>query len=268
MPQDDERETGDTWWLYRGLSEESLAARKQAEPSASADTPELTIPEPARTHLHKDRMPPWRRFAGQAKERQLGADFYVDEDVLDRVNAALLLRRPLLVTGLPGTGKTSLAHAVARELGLGPVLRWFITSRTELRDGLYQYDAIGLLQDSQRYFLDQNRKGKPPQIETYLKLGPLGSAFAGFPESDPRRDYPRVLVIDEIDKGPIDLPNDLLHIFEEGYFEIDELKRDRKDSHHIRTADADGASVRVEHGRVQYQSFPFIVMTRDRKSVV
>ncbi|NEE19199.1 AAA family ATPase, partial [Streptomyces sp. SID7499] len=65
------------------------------------------------------------------------------------INAALYLRRPLLVTGEPGSGKSTLAHAVAQELGLGRVLQWSVVSRTELKQGLYEYDAIARLQDAQ-----------------------------------------------------------------------------------------------------------------------
>lgn len=120
--------------------------------------------------------PSWRPFGTAAaaeqsvaklKQQQRGATFQATEDELDMVNAALYLRRPLLVTGKPGTGKTSLAYAVAYELNLGEVLYWPITTRTTRKDGLYSYDAIARLQDVQ---LDRK---KP--IGSYITLGPPGS---------------------------------------------------------------------------------------------
>jgi hypothetical protein len=133
-------------------------------------------------------------------------------NVVDAVNAAIYLRRPLLVTGNPASGKTSLAYAIAQELKLGPVLNWPITARSTLVDGLYRYDAIARLQDAQL------NKEKSQNIGQYITLGPVGTAF--LPSL-----YPRVLLIDEIDKSDINLPNDLLHLFEEGRFQIPELVR-------------------------------------------
>jgi MoxR-like ATPase len=170
------------------------------------------------------------------------------------VNAALYLRRPLLITGKPGAGKSTLIYSVARELSLGPVLRWNITSRTTLRDGLYQYDALGRLHD---YNMERNRP-----IGDYINLGPLATALLPWKR-------PRALLIDEIDKADIDLPNDLLNIFEEGYFEIPEVAREQENSsiderggaNLVRVASTDGQKVLIPLGRIYCTAFPFVVLT-------
>ena len=129
--------------------------------------------------------------------------------IIDAVNAALYLRRPLLVTGKPGTGKTSLAYSVAYELQLGPVLKWPITTRSTLEEGLYQYDALGRLQAIQQENAIQQERVNTPSLEPsetsndigeFIRLGPLGTAFLPVP-------YPRVLLIDEIDKIDITFIN-------------------------------------------------------------
>src|SRR4051812_48797151 len=92
--------------------------------------------------------PPWRRFSpeetvqGRGRREQQAVSYRPDESVVDKVTAAVLLRRPLLVTGKPGSGKSTLAYNVAYELRLGSVLYWSITSNTTLESGLYHYDAI------------------------------------------------------------------------------------------------------------------------------
>ncbi|MBP0020197.1 MAG: AAA family ATPase [Cyanobacteria bacterium SBLK] len=231
--------------------------------------------------------PSWRPFGtetqpGESRRKRRGETFQVRPEEVEAINAALYLRRPLLVTGKPGTGKSSLAYAVARELKLGEVLYWPITTRTTLKDGLYYYDAIGRLQEAkqQEYlFYDRGKqsgegeqssdrpvfdlKQQLQQIEKYITLGPLGTALLPSPT-------PRVLLIDEIDKSDIDLPNNLLTIFEEGWFEIPELVRikDKVDSATIRTAYTDERETTRSHlnatipnGRVVCKAFPFVVMT-------
>ncbi|ULB43658.1 MoxR family ATPase [Limnospira fusiformis KN01] len=169
--------------------------------------------------------------------------------VVNMVNAALYLRRPLLVTGKPGTGKTSLAYAVAYELKLGPVLPWYITARSTLQDGLYRYDAIARLQDVQM-------GDKSKDIGRYITLGPLGTALLP-------AHRPRVLLIDEIDKSDINLPNDLLNLFEEGEFPIPELARISPEQNKVEVTTADGISVPVQNGKIRCSNFPLIILTNN-----
>ena len=89
--------------------------------------------------------PPWRRPREPLADMNRARTYQIDPSEVDVVDAALRLRRPLLATGMPGTGKASLAASIAHELKLGPVLTWSITSRSTLADGLYSYDAIGRL---------------------------------------------------------------------------------------------------------------------------
>ena len=218
--------------------------------------------------------PPWRTFTGKVlttthleneedtfMKRMLarGEVFQANEEVVELVNAALYLRRPLLVSGKPGYGKSSLAYAVARELKLGPVLRWSITTRTTLADGLYYYDAIGRLQETS-HWKDTAPDQPPPDIGKYIRLGPLGAAL--LPSQKPR-----VLLIDEIDKSDIDLPNDLLHIFEEGEFDIPELVRISQDERRVDVyyGKNSAAKVTIEEGHVRCYSFPFIVLTSNEE---
>ena len=259
---------------------ESAVKRKsiQREPKLSAGKPKET---PKWYIFHGDERklpdpPPWRNFT-QSRDHK-GRTFRVGEEEIMLVNAALYLRRPLLVTGLPGTGKSSLAYAVATELGLGEVLVWPITSRSRLKDGLYDYDAIGRLQASNMTKSQSGGAVRPPPIGDFIVLGPLGTALA-----DSRKNRPRVLLIDEIDKSDIDLPNDLLNVFEEGEFEIPELARlayvsqekiksspyttpDSNQPVSVRTADKprnnhDPDTVEIVAGRVRCEEFPFVILT-------
>ncbi|TXS42226.1 AAA family ATPase [Streptomyces sp. OR43] len=219
--------------------------------------------------------PPWRDFAGasggadgaESADRRLGIPGRIADEhrpgaeELEMINAALYLRRPLLVTGDPGAGKSTLAHSVARELEFGKVLRWPVVSRTTLLDGLYHYDAIARLQDVQIASHAAAGGGEPgadsaQSVGSYIRLGPLGTALLP-------SDRPRVLLIDELDKSDIDLPNDLLNVLEEGEFAIPELERiaDRLPDGEADVLDHDGNKVRIKGGRVQCRAFPFVVLT-------
>ncbi len=122
------------------------------------------------------------------------------------VNLAITLRRPLLLEGDPGCGKTCLARAVAFELGL-PYFRWNIQSTTKAKDGQYTYDALGRLHDVQVRQGGQNTRHDPNNIGEYLKPGALGNAFI-------IKDRTSIVLIDEIDKADIDFPNDLLTVLD------------------------------------------------------
>jgi MoxR-like ATPase len=115
------------------------------------------------------------------------------------VNAAMTLKRPLLVKGEPGTGKTMLAEEVAQALGM-PLLQWHIKSTTKAQQGLYEYDAVSRLRDSQMSDLDGGERVK--NIDNYIIKGVLWQAFMA--------EEPIALLIDEIDKADIEFPNDLL----------------------------------------------------------
>lgn len=227
------------WHVYRGTGQPGFVEK---------------LPDP----------PPWRRFGGEPvckapvgdggdSDRRIGgvpgSAWVPSPHEVSMVNAAIYLRRPLLVTGRPGTGKSSLAYLIARELGLGPVLRWSITSRTTLRDGLYLYDAIGRVQEINA------QQGVEPDIGQFVHLGPLGTALLPY-------ERPRVLLIDELDKSDIDLPNDLLNVFEDGEFEIPELTRltARHPEVTVLTKDRDGSAT-VRRGVVRSRAFPIVIIT-------
>ena len=195
--------------------------------------------------------PPWRQFQrsqenDDTSRNRRGQNFIPPPGALKVINAALYLRRPLLVTGKPGTGKTSLAYAIKEELGL-ELLRWNIGTRSVLKDALYRYDAIARVQDE---------KKTPQEIGNYMRLGPLGSAIWS------NSGQPRVLLVDEIDKSDIDLPNDLLHILEEGCFEIPELQRiEELRDKPVEIGTELGEKAHIINGKVSCQEFPIVIMT-------
>ncbi|MEU4822033.1 MoxR family ATPase [Actinomadura citrea] len=254
------------WWIYRGTGRPLPQGRFAA-----------ALPPP----------PPWRAFDGgpplpppPGDERDLvrrlgpvsARPRPADPAEVDAVNAAVFLRRPLLVTGEPGVGKSTLAYRITRELGLGRVLRWPIGSRSTLRDGLYEYDAIGRAQDAATgrgalarqggELSEAPVEGDPDSaaltdagVGHYLRLGPLGTALLP-------HELPRVLLIDELDKSDIDLPNDLLDVLEEGEYGITELFRvsAREPVVKVHTADPDGTAD-IVRGRVRCRAFPIVVIT-------
>jgi MoxR-like ATPase len=134
-------------------------------------------------------------------------DYVISEPLKNAVNVAIALQRPLLIRGEPGTGKTLLAHSIAKGLGKRLIV-WNIKSTTKAQEGLYVYDTVQRLNDSR--FGDRDVS----DIKQYIKLGKLGQAFAS-PEQV-------VLLIDEIDKADLEFPNDLLNELEEMSFYIPE----------------------------------------------
>lgn len=139
-----------------------------------------------------------------------GTDRYIaSPDLMVAVNAAVTLERPLLVKGEPGTGKTELARQVAQSLGL-PMIEWHVKSTTKAQQGLYEYDAVSRLRDSQL------GDARVHDVANYIRRGKLWQAFDA--------DQKVVLLIDEVDKADIEFPNDLLqeldrmefHVYETG----------------------------------------------------
>ncbi|MEM8640050.1 MAG: MoxR family ATPase [Cyanobacteria bacterium P01_G01_bin.54] len=144
--------------------------------------------------------------------------YFPSPELVEAVNLALYLERPLLLKGEPGCGKTQLAHAVAYELGL-PLKTWAIKSTSHAQDGLYTYDAVGRLRDAQMsQMLPPEEQAAVKLPHTYIQFGPLGHAFQDAQQT--------VVLIDEIDKADLDFPNDLLMELDEGQFTVPELSQE------------------------------------------
>ena len=143
-------------------------------------------------------LTPTQRFEGTK-------DYVATDDLKVAVNAAVLLRRPLLVKGEPGTGKTVLAHEIAKAVG-APLIEWNVKSTTKAQQGLYEYDAVARLRDGQL------GDARVHDISNYIRRGKLWEAFTA-----PKLP---VLLIDEIDKADIEFPNDLLQELDRMSFDV------------------------------------------------
>ena len=150
-----------------------------------------------------------------------GSEQYVaTQDLMLAVSAAVTLQRPLLVKGEPGTGKTMLAEEVASALGM-PLMQWHIKSTTKAQQGLYEYDAVSRLRDSQIAGPDTAERVR--DISNYIVKGVLWQAFTA--------DHPVTLLIDEIDKADIEFPNDLLREIDRMEFYVYETRELVKAKH-------------------------------------
>lgn len=139
-----------------------------------------------------------------------GSKTYVaSKELMNAVNIAMALKKPLLIKGEPGTGKTVLAESISEALGM-PLITWSIKSTTKAQDGLYMYDTVQRLYDS------QFGEGRVDDISKYISLGKLGNAFKSREQT--------VLLIDEIDKADLEFPNDLLWELDKMEFYINETK--------------------------------------------
>jgi MoxR-like ATPase len=153
----------------------------------------------------------------KGKQTYQGSDDYIaSRPLLEIVNVSMILGKPLVIKGEPGTGKTLLAHSISRALGK-KLFIWNIKSTTKAKDGLYVYDTVQRLNDAR--FKDRDIS----DIRQYIKHGKLGQAFAA--------DEQVILLIDEIDKADIEFPNDLLNELDEMSFHIPELDEMVKAKH-------------------------------------
>ena len=143
-------------------------------------------------------------------------DYVVTKELMNAVNVSIALQKPLLIKGEPGTGKTMLAESISKALDMDLII-WGIKSTTKAQEGLYVYDTVQRLYDS------QFGEGNVSEIKQYIKLGKLGEAFTS--------DKQVVLLIDEIDKADLEFPNDLLWELDKMEFYINETKETIKTKH-------------------------------------
>lgn len=203
------------------------------------------LPAPPSWRFARDQNPisPATGVLDLDAEKPRALPFRASHPMILAVNMALYLRRPLLLTGKPGTGKSTLISKVAYELKLGPVLKWSISSRSTVRGGVYEYDAVGRLQSGRHV---------DPPVEAYLTLGPLGAALMA-------QERPRALLIDEIDKSDLDFANDLLNVIEDGRYDIPELQRLGQST--VTVKDLTGRQHMIANGQIDCRQFPLVVMT-------
>ena len=152
----------------------------------------------------------------KTKQFKGNSDYVVTSDLMDAVNVSIALKKPLLIKGEPGTGKTMLAQAIADSMDM-PLIIWSIKSTTKAQDGLYMYDTVQRLYDS------QFGEGDVSDISQYIHLGKLGEAFTSQKQA--------VLLIDEIDKADLEFPNDLLWELDRMEFYINETKETVRTKH-------------------------------------
>ncbi len=180
-----------------------------------SDTPNNSAKQPLEYIGRKQPKPRETDRSGQ-----LRSPYLPSPELVEAVNLAIYLERPLLLKGEPGCGKTQLPRAVAYELGL-PWESWYVKSTSRAQDGLYTYDAVGRLRDAQLAASGQltaEERQRMADPATYIRWGALGRAF--------RNDRRTVVLIDEIDKADIDFPNDLLLELDEQRFFIQEVEVD------------------------------------------
>ena len=149
------------------------------------------------------------QLKGNCEYYKGSSDYVVSDELMRAVNVAIALQKPLLIKGEPGTGKTMLAESISKALGKKLII-WSIKSTTKAQEGLYVYDTVQRLYDS------QFGEGNVADIKQYIKLGKLGEAFTS--------DEQAVLLIDEIDKADLEFPNDLLWELDKMEFYIHETK--------------------------------------------
>ena len=213
--------------------------------------PPTALADYERSRVALPTAPPWRMASTSDKVTYITSPY--EDDV---INAALELRKPLLVTGRRGSGKTSLAYAVAERVNLGPVLRWKIHRHSTLREGLYHYDRDGQHEDTTLHRPDDvgNLSSPVIGIGNFIRLGPLGTALLP-------QDNPRLLLIDDLDNSDGDLPDELLTVLEAGEFEIPELARLATREQEVVVSTDDGKTSAINNGHVRCSSYPVVIIT-------